>query len=358
VKIGITGLANCGKTTLFNALTGQNVPVTGYSSREEEPNVGIVKVPDSRVDTLTGIYRPRKTTLATVEYIDYLGVVKGDARQNRKVVDMIKDVDAVVHVVRGFGDEAVVHPLESVDPARDAGVVELELLFSDLELVEKRLERIEEGEKKGKKADEVERSLLLKCREALEEEVPLRRVEFSESERRAMRHLQFISMLPELMLLNVGEEDLGGEKESELVGRLEEVYHLPVLAVPGKIEMEISQLSPEESELFLQDLGVGDSAMARVIRFCYEHLGLISFLTVGEDEVRAWTIEKGTTAQAAAGKIHSDIERGFIRAEVVAFEDFSRSGSMAAAREKGLVRLEGKTYAVQDGDIINFRFNV
>jgi GTP-binding protein YchF len=358
VKIGITGLANCGKTTLFNALTGQNVPVTEYSSREEEPNVGIVKVPDRRVDALTGIYRPRKTTLATVEYIDYLGVVKGDARQNRKVVDMIKDVDAVVHVVRGFGDEAVVHPLESVDPARDAGVVELELLFSDLELVEKRLERIEEGEKKGKKADEAERSLLLKCREALEEEVPLRRVEFSEGELRAMRHLQFISMLPELMLLNLGEEDLGGEKESELVGRLGEVYRLPVLAVPGQIEMEISQLSPEEAELFLQDLGVDDSAMARVIRFCYEHLGLISFLTVGEDEVRAWTIEKGTTAQAAAGKIHSDIERGFIRAEVVAFEDFSRSGSMAAAREKGLVRLEGKTYAVRDGDIINFRFNV
>jgi len=358
MKIGIIGLANSGKTTVFNALTGLEMETAGYSSMAGEPNVGTVKVPDERVDRLAEMYNPRKITYATVEYVDYLGIAQGDPAQNRKVADLIKDVDAVVHVVRGFEDETVPHPLVSVDPVRDAGTVELELILSDLELVEKRLERIEEGEKRGRKADQGERGLLLRCREELEGEVALRRVDFSEQDRLAMRHLQFLSVKPELVLLNEGEGDPGTERESSLLQRLEGSCNLPVLALPGKIEMEISQLSPEEAELFLRDLGIGASAMARVIGFCYEHLGLISFLTVGEDEVRAWTVHRGTAAQRAAGKIHSDIERGFIRAEVVACDDLLREGSMGKAREKGLVRLEGKTYAVQDGDVINFRFNV
>lgn len=358
MKVGIIGLANSGKTTLFNALTAQSVPTTDYPTQEADPVVGVVKVPDARVDELTGIFEPKKVTFATVEYIDYLGIARGDARRNRKVADLIKDVDAVVQVVRGFEDQSVAHPLEGVDPLRDAGLVEVELIFTDLELVEKRLERIEEGRRKGRKPVEGEEETLLRCRKALEEETPLRRVTFSERELEAVRHLQFISIKPEFMLLNVGDEDTGGAKEAEYLEGLKDAYRLPVLSIPGKIEMEMSQLSPEEAELFLKDLGIAESAMARVIGFCYEHLGLISFLTVGKDEVRAWTIMKGTPALEAAGRIHSDIQKGFIRAEVVAFEDFRREGSMAAAREKGLVRLEGKTYEVQDGDIINFRFNV
>ena len=357
MKIGIIGLENSGKTTLFNALTGQDLPTESYPTREAEPTLGVVKVPDPRVEELAAIYEPRKTTFATVEYLDYLGVVQGDPRRNRKVADMVKDVEAVVHVVRGFQDPSVAHPLESVDPRRDAGVVELELVFADLELVEKRLERIDDGRRKGRKPAEGEEEVLVKCRAALEGEVPLRAVGFTEGELRAVQHLQFISAKPELMILNVGE-DAAGAGDGGGAAALREAFRLPVLTMPGKIEMEISQLSPDGAELFLKDLGIAGSAMARVIGFCYEHLGLISFLTVGKDEVRAWTVKRGTPALEAAGKIHSDIQKGFIRAEVVACDDFRREGSMAAAREKGLVRLEGKTYEVRDGDIINFRFNV
>ncbi|GMT48383.1 MAG: ribosome-binding ATPase YchF [bacterium] len=358
MKIGIIGLANSGKTTIFNALTGQNIPTTVYPTTEAQPNVGVVKVPDERVERLTRIYQPKKVTLATVEYIDYLGITKGDPQQNRKVLDLIKDVDAVVHVIRAFEDESIIHPTGNVDPLRDAETVELELIFSDLELVEKRLERMEEGARKGKKQDEKERAVLLRCKEALEEEIPVRRVAFNEDEVLSLRHLQFISIKPEVMLLNLHEDDIGSEKGSALVEQLRKRFELPVVALSGKIEMEIAQLGQDEAEEFLKDLGIKEPAMARLIRICYDHLGLISFHTVGKDEVRAWTIRKGTTARKAAGKIHTDIERGFIRAEVISFKDFIESGSMAVAREKGLVRLEGKTYEVRDGDIINFRFNV
>ncbi len=358
MKTGIVGLANSGKTTVFNALTGQNIPATVYPTTEAEPNVGVVKVPDERVDRLAEIYRPKKVTLATVEYTDYLGITKGDPQQNRKALEMIKDVDAVVHVIRAFEDEAVVHPAGSIDPLRDAETLELELIFSDLELVEKRLERMEEGAKKGKKPDEKERRVLLRCKEALEEEIPLRKLDFNEDELLSLRHLQFISIKPEVMLLNLHEDDMGTEEAASAAGELQERFGLPVVALSGKIEMEIAQLGREEAEEFLKDLGIEEPAMSRLISLCYEHLGLISFLTVGKDEVRAWTIKKGTTAQKAAGKIHTDIERGFIRAEVVSYRDFIQAGSMAAAREKGLVRLEGKNYVVRDGDIVNFRFNV
>ncbi len=358
MKIGIIGLANSGKTTIFNALTGQDVPTTVYTTTEAQPHIGIVKVPDERVERLAQIYNPKKITFATVQYIDYLGITKGDMEQNRKVLEMIKDVDAVLHVVRVFEDEAVVHPIGDVDPLRDAETVELELILSDLDLVEKRLQRMEESRKRGKKIDEKEKAVLLKCKEALEGEQPLRDVEFTEEELLALRHLQLISLRPEVMVLNLQEEDLGTEKEKQLIKELKERFNVPVTALSGKIEMEIAQLEAEEAEEFLSDLGLKEPAMWRLIRLCYEHLGLISFLTVGKDEVRAWTIKKGTPAQKAAGKIHSDIERGFIRAEVIAFDDFISAGSMAEARERGLLRLEGKTYIVQDGDIINFRFNV
>ena len=361
LKIAIIGLANSGETTVFNALTGLNLETTIYPSLTAEPHTGVVKVPDTRVDKLSEIYKPKKTTYATVEYIDYIGLTKGDMEQNRKVFDLIKDADAVVHVIRMFADESVVHPLGSVDPKRDAETIELEMIFGDLELVEKRLERMEQGMKRGKKPDEAEKKLLLKCKEVLESETPLRDAEFTEEEQKAMRHLQFMSIKPEVILLNVDEQEMKSEKTINTTSELQSLFKgekVKVLYLCGKIEMEIAQLSQDEAAGFLEDLGISEPALNKLIHVSYDLLGLISFLTVGEDEVRAWTISSGTSAQKAAGRIHSDIERGFIRAEVVSYNDFIASGNMAGAREKGLLRLEGKTYEVKDGDIINFRFNV
>lgn len=361
MKIAIIGLANAGKTTIFNALTGQNLETTVYPTMSAEPHMGVVKVPDVRIDRLAEIYRPRKVTYATVEYIDYMGLTKGDMDQNRKVFDLIKDVDAVVHVVRGFADEAVLHPLGSGDVRRDAETLELEMVFGDLELVDKRLQRMEEGMKRGKKPDETEKRVLLKCKEALEQEQPLRDIEFSEEEEKSMRHLQFMSIKPEVIALNISEADLNTEEASLQTRELQSFYQgkqVKVINLCGKIEMEIAQLSAEEARAFLDDLGIEEPALNKLIHVSYELLGLISFLTCGEDEVRAWTISRSMSAQHAAGKIHSDIERGFIRAEVVSYEDFVAQGGMSGAREKGQLRLEGKTYEVRDGDIINFRFNV
>jgi GTP-binding protein YchF len=361
LKIAITGLANSGKSTIFNALTGLNLETTIYATVTAEPHFGVVKVPDARVDSLSEIYKPKKITYATVEYVDYIGLTKGDMEQNRKVSDLVKDADAVLHVVRGFEEESVAHPLGNVDPVRDAETVELEMIFGDLELVDKRLERMEQGLKRGKKPDEAEKKLLMKCKEILEAERPLRDQEFSEEEDRAMRHLQFMSIKPVVIVLNVDEKEMHSEKVGSITARIESSFggeQVKVLDLCGKIEMEIAQLPPDEARVFLEDLGIKEPALNKLIRVSYDLLGLISFLTTGEDEVRAWTIKRGTNAQKAAGKIHSDIERGFIRAEVISFKDFMAQGSMAAAREKGLLRLEGKTYEVRDGDIINFRFNV
>ena len=361
MKVAIIGLANTGKTTIFNALTGLNVETTIYPSQAAEPHVGVVRVPDSRLERLSEIYKPKKTTYATVEYIDYIGLTKGDIEQNKKVFDLIKDADAIVQVIRAFEDEVIVHPLGEIGPRRDAQTVELEMIFGDLELIDKRLERMEQGAKRGKKPDEAEKKLLLKCKESLENEIPLRDLDFSEEEEKAMRHLQFMSIKPEVIVLNVAESDIASENTTKTISDLEEIFkgrQVKILSLCGKIEMEIAQLSSEEAHVFLEDLGIAEPALNRLIRVSYELLGLISFLTAGEDEVRAWTINRGMNAQKAAGKIHSDIERGFIRAELVAYDDFIVCGGMSGAREKGLLRLEGKTYEVKDGDIINFRFNV
>jgi len=364
MKLALAGLSNSGKTTLFNALTGLDIETTIYPSVTGEPHIGIVKVPDSRVDKLSYIYNPKKTTLATVEYIDIIGFTKGDTSQNRKVIDLIKDSDALVYVIRDFEDDAVVHPEGSIDPVRDFRTLESELILSDLDLVEKRLERMEDGKKRGKKPDETERAVLLKCLDKLENEIPLRYVEFSAEELKAVRHLQFISRLPAIILVNVSEDKLGDER-SLAVSQIQDILaaypgasKTVCIELSGKIEMEISQLSVEESSEFLNDLGIKEAARNRVIVESFKLLNLISFLTAGEDEVKAWTIRKGTSAPRAAGKIHSDIEKGFIRAEVISFHDFIEAGDMVAAKQSGLLRLEGKTYIVQDGDIINFRFNV
>ncbi len=369
MKIGIIGLSNSGKTTVFNALTGKNLETTIYPATSGEPTIAVVKVPDSRLDRLSEIFKPKKTTYAIVEYIDYIGLTKGDMNQNRKVFDLIKDVDAIVHVVRAFENDAVIHPMNTVNPLKDIETVELELIFGDLELVEKRLHRMEDASKKGKKLDESEKKLLIKCRDFLEKEIPLRNVDFTEEEQKAMRHLQFVSTKPEIVVLNIGENALHTNKEKDLLNKMKEYFQkrygnsllvtrYPLLSLCGKIEMEIARLSPEDARLFLDDLGIEEPALSKLIHICYDVLGLISFFTYVGDEVRAWTISRGTNALKAAGKIHSDIERGFIRAEVISFADFISLGSLHAAKEKGLMRLEGKTYEVKDGDIINFRFNV
>jgi len=369
LKVAIIGLSNSGKTTVFNALTGQNLETTIYPTTSGEPNLGVVKVPDSRLDRLSAIYKPKKTTHAIVEYIDYIGITKGDTQQNRKVFDLIKDVDAIVHVVRAFENDAVLHPIDTINPLRDLGTVELELIFGDFELVEKRLHKMEEASKKGKKPDEAEKKLLLKCKDALEKEIPLRNVDFTEEEKRAMRHLQFISTKLEVIVLNIGEDDLNTDREKDFLKEVEGYFQrkyknssleilYPLLSLCGKIEMEIARLSPEDAKLFLDDLKIKEPALIKLIHVCYDVLGLISFFTYVGDEVKAWTIPKGANALKAAGKIHSEIEKGFIKAEVVSFDDFLSSGSIHAAKEKGFFRLEGKTYEVKDGDIINFRFNV
>lgn len=367
MKVAIIGLSNSGKTTIFNALTGKDLETTVYPTISGEPNVGVVKVPDQRLERLSAIFKPKKTNHATVEYIDYLGITKGDLKQNRKVFDLIKDVDAIVHVVRAFEDSTVLHPMDTVNPLRDIEIIGLELVLGDFELVEKRLQKIEEALRKGKKPDEAEKRILLKCKESLEKGIPLRYVGFSEDEKKAMRHLQFISIKPEVVVLNIGEDDLNTDKPKSLQSDIEKYFkdkysslptHLSLLSLCGKLEMEISRLSQEDARLFLDDMGIKEPASSKLIHLCYEVLGLISFFTYAGDEVKAWTIKKGTNALTAAGKIHSDIERGFIKAEVISFDDFISLGSIHAAREKGLLRLEGKTYEVKDGDIINFRFNV
>lgn len=369
MKIGIIGLSNSGKTTVFNALTGQNLETTIYPTTSGEPGIGIVKVPDSRLLKISEIFKPKKTTHATVEYIDYIGLTKGDTSQNRKVFDLIKDVDAITHVVRAFENDAVIHPMNTVNPLRDVETVELELIFGDFELVEKRLHRMEEAIKKGKRPDEAEKRLLLKCKDFLEKEIPFRNVKFTEEEQKAMRTFQFVSTKPEVIVLNIGENDLNTDNPKNLQNAIDRYFkdkykNLSLvtchwsLSLCGKLEMEIARLSPEDAKMFLDDLGIKEPALSRLINVCYDVLGLISFFTYVGDEVKAWTIPRGTNALRAAGKIHSDIERGFIRAEVVSFEDFMSSGNIHAAKEKGLLRLEGKTYEVRDGDIINFRFNV
>jgi hypothetical protein len=359
LKVAIIGLSNSGKTTVFNALTGLNIQTNVYPTNTGEPHIGVVKVPDSRIEKVSEIFRPKKTTYAIIEYVDYMGITKGDMAQNRKVFDLINDVDAVVHVVRAFERDAVSHPLGNIDPLRDIGTIELELIFGDLEFVEKRLERMEQGIKRGKKPDESERKLLFKCKDFLDKGIALRDVEFREEEQKAMKPLQFLSTKPEVVVLNVGESALNTDRLRELQSSI--AIHFPslyVLAMCGKMEMEIAQLSPADAELFLDDMGIHEPAAKKLINICYDILGLISFFTYAGDEVKAWTVTRGTSAQRAAGKVHSDIERGFIRAEVLSFDDFISTGSIHAAREKGLLRLEGKTYEVRDGDIINFRFNV
>jgi hypothetical protein len=358
VKVGIIGLPSVGKSTLFQLLTGAGAAAPGG---RPEARVGIARVPDARVERLAEMYRPKKKTPATVEYVDVPGVVKGEGAA---LVDQpaLRGVDALVHVLRAFASDTVPHPDGSVDALRDAKIMELELILADLGTVERRLERLEANIKKANRPeDAAEREVFLKLKQALEAERPLRELALGEDERRRLRSYSFLSEKPVLLVVNLGEEEVKDAARVLAETGLTAFAARPGMAlcpVAAPIEMEMAQLPTEDARAFLEDLGLKEPGLDRVIQTSYALLGLISFLTAGEDECRAWTIRRGTRAQQAAGAIHSDIERGFIRAEVVPFEELMRAGSLAACRDKGTLRLEGKEYVVQDGDVINFRFNV
>jgi ribosome-binding ATPase len=361
LRAALIGTASTGKTTLFQLMTHAPDIPRGKS----DVNIGISRVPDSRLDRLTGMYNPRKRVPATVEFADLAGPARAGGGANALVdVAAYRNADALVHVVRAFGNPAVPHPRGTIDPARDAQAMEDEVILADLGVAERRLERLEKDLKKMRSTDlEQERDLLQRCRDALENGTPLRALELTGADLKRLRGFQLLSAKPLLVVINLDEADLPSvgasvERAAEQTGLAAFLARAATRAVVlcATIELEIDQLESRDAEAFLSDLGLKESGLDRVIRATYDLLGYISFFTVGEDECRAWSIARGTPAQDAAGEIHSDIQRGFIRAEVVAYDALVARGSMHACREHGEVRLEGKEYIVQDGDIINFRF--
>jgi GTP-binding protein YchF len=357
MKIGLIGLPKSGKTSLFNLLTGATVATSSFGTARGEMHAGVARVPDARVDRLSAMFKPKKTTFATFEVVDLAGIAKGE-RQGLEAKEF-RNADALLHVVRAFPDAsgAPAHPREDIDD------LETELILADLEVVERRLERLEaQIKKKRTDADVHEQAVLMKVKPALESEQPIRAMGLGEDDARTLRGFTFLSQKPILHCLNLAEKDIA--RGADLAGSfgLEAVARRPATRlgwVSAVIEAEVAQLEGPEQAAFLADLGLSEPAIRRVLEDCYAVLGLISFFTVGDDEVRAWSIPRGTRAQDAAGAIHSDIARGFIRAEVVSYEDLlAAAGSMATARERGRLRLEGKDYAVQDGEICHFRFNV
>jgi ribosome-binding ATPase len=361
LRAALIGFGSSGKSTLFQLMT--SVKETGRAAHGKgEATVGISKVPDARLDKLAAMYNPRKKTPATVEFTDLAMPAGTGGAQALVDVAAYKNADALVHVLRAFLDPSVPHPTGSVDPARDAQAMEDELILADLGVVERRLERLEKDLKKNRTADlEREREVLLQCKTALEEGRPLRALDLKGDDLKRLRGYQFLSAKPLLVVINLDESQLGdggierAAAATGLTGFLSRAA-TGAVAVCGKIELEIGQLDAADAAAFLADLGLAESGLNRVIRGSYDLLGYISFLTSGEDECRAWSIPRGTPAQLAAGEIHSDIQRGFIRAEVVSYDHLMARGSMAACKDHGEVRLEGKEYIVQDGDIINFRF--
>ncbi len=365
MKLGIVGLPNVGKSSLFNALTGAGAPSENYPFCTIEPNVGVVSVPDSRMDWLAEMYHPVKFTPAVVEFVDIAGLVKGASRGEglgNKFLSHIREVDAILHVVRCFADSNVTHVDGSVDSVRDAETINLELIFADMETVDKRLSRSEKMIKSGDKKYKIECDVLAKVKEALEKGTFAGAMDLDEAEREIVSDLFLLTDKPVLYAANVSEDDAAKPvaeiPQAAALEKLAEAQHAGIMVISAKLEEELSALDAAERTEYLREIGVPQSALGKLAQQSYALLGLISFLTAGEKEVRAWTIVRGTKAPAAAGKIHTDFERGFIRAEIVAFGDLKACGTMAAAKAKGLVRQEGKDYVMQDGDVTLFRFNV
>jgi len=357
MRIGLFGFPLTGKTTLFRLLTGS----TAQAHAHGEALVGVTRVPDLRLERLAEMYNPKKKTPATIEYIDLAGVEKGEAARALPL-DRLRAADALAHVVRAFEDEALPHSEGSIDPARDVATMETEFILADHSVVEKRIEKLELQLRKTRDdEDKKELALLRRCLEALERETPLRDLELGEDEHKRLRGYTFLSLKPLLVVINAGEDDAARLDEGAAafgLGHLAGKKATEVVALSARIEAEIAELEPGDAAAFRADLGIREPALDRKIRASYALLGRISFFTVGEDECRAWTIRAGTPARRAASAIHSDIERGFIRAEMIAYRDLIEAGTWAAGRERGTLRLEGKDYVVQDGDVINFRFNV
>ncbi|OPY58411.1 MAG: Ribosome-binding ATPase YchF [Pelotomaculum sp. PtaU1.Bin035] len=362
LNCGLIGLPMVGKTTVFNLLTGAGVEISNFLTGKTETNVGVAKVPDIRVDYLSNMYKPRKVTYAQIQFSDVPGLVRGSSQGKgvgNQFLNTIRNVDMLAHVVRAYVDPDLPHVDGELDPLRDVETINMELLFADMEIIEKRIEKIKGG-KKAKKEHAFELDVLMKCLEALENEMPIGQLTLTDEEKLVLKNFSFLTEKPLVLAVNTDEKQF---KLKSYPGREDlEAYAaghgLLVIEICGRIEMEINLLPEEDKEMFLADLGVSQSGIDRLAQAAYGYLGLISFFTAGEDEVKAWTIKKGTDAKRAAGKIHSDLERGFIKAEVVKYRDLNDLGNMAKVKEKGLYRLEGKEYIVEDGDIINFRFNV
>jgi ribosome-binding ATPase len=362
MNIGLAGLPMSGKTTIFNMATRANAQIRDYLAQTDEVNSGVIKVPDPRLDFLTGIFKPKRTVPATVEFTDIPGVSKDETGFSSKTLAHIRICDALMLVIRIFTGDEIPHIHNRVDPAADIEELCLEFLFADLELVQNKLQRLEKEMKGTKKPEQIrEHELFTRLKAALEENRPISSLNLPPEEENLVRGYRFLTLKPILVVGNGSDDQIKNPDQDERVRAFRDVCNgrgWPFLLVSGKTEMEIASLSPEEEAAFLQEYGITQSSRDRLIAEAYRVLNYISFLTVGEDEVRAWPIQRGLVAQKAAGKIHSDIERGFIRAEVVAYDDFVAKGSMNAVKQSGLARLEGKEYPVKDGDIINFRFNV